>query len=162
VIIGERDFDIGKKIEMYAVYFYYQLIEEGSFSPRQTSYWLLEDFTCWELLDFEVVEPKGVSFGIDSNFIKEAAIIYIVCMLDNYYFELEEHEWPTADDETINVLNTYGKKVIPELHDLIQCVLPQSGKINFERYNAVQKLIYDKYVYGRFISLLGIGNLTKS
>ncbi len=147
---------------MYAVYFYYQLIEEGGFCPEQTSYWLLEDYTCWELLDFEVDEPKGVSFGIDSNFIKEAAIIYIVCMLDNYYFELEEHEWPTTDDETINVLNIDGKKMIPELDELIQCVLPKSGKINFERYHAAQKLIYDKYVYGRFVSLLGTGNLTKS
>ncbi len=154
MIIDESTYDKGLNAMMYATFFYYQLLAEGSFSCGQTSYWLWEDYTCWELLDITLNEPVNVSFGIDENFLREAAVVYILCMLANTIYELDEDEFLRNADSTINTLKTKGLILIPEVSRLLDCLPPVADKIILDKYRYIMNEIFNKYVRGRFARLI--------
>jgi hypothetical protein len=68
MVIDESNYQKGRNAMMHAAFFYYQLLEEGEFKCGQTSFWLHEHYTCWEMLDVTLNEPKNVSYGIDVHF----------------------------------------------------------------------------------------------
>ena len=135
---------------MHVSFFYYQLIEEGGFSYGQTSYWLFGGCTCWDLLDFKVVEPKGVSLGIDGGFIREAAVIYLLCMLLNQYEESEPEDYPKSHEQIVVTINEKGRTLIPEIPQIIESV----GKSDLEQFKDTMNIIFKKYVQGRFLRLI--------
>ncbi|WP_445365672.1 hypothetical protein ACJJJB_02480 [Microbulbifer sp. ANSA001] len=150
MIVDESNCEFGREAMMYASFFYYQLIEEGDFSCGQTSYWLFDSFSCWDLLDLKVIESEGVSLGVDETFIREAALIYILCMLVNQYEELEPEEYPKSEDQAVIVIKDKGLDLIPEVSQILDSI----DKGNLELLNAAMGIIFKKYVQGRFIKLI--------
>jgi len=150
VVVDESNCEFGRDAMMHASFFYYQLLEEGGFSCGQTSYWLFDAATCWDLLDFKVVEPKGVSLGIDDTFIREAALVYILCMLVNQYAESEPQDYPNADDHLLRVVKEKGLVLIPEISQIIECV----KNTDLDGFNSSMVVIFNSYVKGRFAKLM--------
>jgi hypothetical protein len=150
VIVDESNCEFGRDAMMHATFFYYQLLEEGEFSCGQTSYWLFDDCTCWELLDLKVIEPKGVSLGVDETFIREAALVYILCMLVNQYTELEPQEYPKVGDHLLEVIEKKGLALIPEISQILESV----SNINLDNFNDSMAVIFNIYVKGRFAKLV--------
>lgn len=151
MIIDQSNCEVGRGAMMHAVFFYYQLLNEGGFSSGQTSYWLFEKYTVWEILDIVVNEPKGVSLGIDQTFIREAALIYILCMLENYYCEFEPSEFPTENEKEYMILQQKGLVLIPELSLVLEAI-KSTDPILFKN---ASETIFSKYVRGRFVRLSG-------
>ncbi len=158
--IDESNIYTGISIKMHAVFFYYRLIEERGFSTGQTVYWLMEGYTCWDLINIKVDDLLGHQYDVDGTFIKEAATVYLLCMLDEYYFEFEESEWPKSDDKIMKVLGSDVDDVIPEAKELVEYLLSTSKDIDFKIHSQMMNNIYDKYVCGKFKKLLNDGNLT--
>lgn len=150
MIIDKSNYEFGRDAMMHASFFYYQLIEEGGFSCGQTSYWLFDGCTCWELLNLKVIEPSGVSLGINETFIREAALIYILCMLVNQYEELEPEEYPKSDDRAVILIRDKGVTLIPEVSQIIDSI--DNG--NIEHFYTAMSAIFKKYVQGRFLKLI--------
>ncbi len=149
MVVNESNCEIGRNAMMHAAFFYYQLLDEGGFSCGQTSYWLFEEFSIWELTDLEVNESNGVSLGIDQVFIREAAFIYVLCMLENAYSELEPHEWPTENDKEYLVLRNKGQDLIPEISLVLKAIEASDSGL----FNQASDVIFKKYVKGRFARL---------
>ena len=150
MIVDESNCDFGRDAMMHATFFYYQLLEEGEFFCGQTSYWIFDGCTCWELLDLKVIEPKGVSLGIDETFIREAALVYILCMLVNQYTELEPQEYPKAGDHLLEVIEKKGLALIPEISQILESI----SNINLDNFNGSMAVIFNIYVKGRFAKLV--------
>ena len=150
MIIDESNYEFGRDAMMHASFFYYQLLEEGGFSCGQTSYWLFDSCSCWELLDFKVIKSKGVSLGINEVFIREAALVYILCMLLNQYEESEPEEYPTSDDHVVTVIKDKGIILIPEISQIAESI--DNG--NVEQFYTAMNIIFKKYVQGRFLKLI--------
>ncbi len=150
MVVDESNCEFGRDAMMYASFFYYQLLEEGGFSCGQTSYWLFDGATCWDLLDFKVIEPKGVSLGIDDTFIREAALVYILCMLVNQYAESEPQDYPKADDHLLKVIKKKGLALIPEIPQIIDNV----RNTDLDGFNNTMVVIFNSYVKGRFAKLM--------
>ena len=62
--IDESNYEKGRNAMMHATFFYYQLLDEGEFCCGQTSYWLYEEYTCWEMLKVTINESEHVSYDI--------------------------------------------------------------------------------------------------
>ncbi|MBO9492352.1 hypothetical protein J7384_18465 [Endozoicomonas sp. G2_1] len=150
MIVNQSNFKLGREAMMHASFFYYQLIEDGEFSCGQTSYWLFDGCSCWDLIELKVVEPKGVVLGIDDVFIREAVLVYILCMLLNQYEELEPEEYPKSNDPAVILIRDKGAALIPEVSQIADSI--DSG--NVEQYYAVMGSIFKKYVQGRFLKLI--------
>jgi hypothetical protein len=150
VVVDESNCEFGRDAMMHASFFYYQLLEEGSFSCGQTSYWLFDSATYWDLLDFKVIEPKGVSLGIDDAFIREAALVYILCMLVNQYAESEPQDYPNADDHLLKAIKEKGLALIPEISQIIESV----RNTDLDGFNRTMVVIFNSYVKGRFAKLM--------
>ena len=150
MVVDESNCEFGRDAMMHASFFYYQLLEEGGFSCGQTSYWMFDGATCWDLLDFKVIEPKGVSLGIDDTFIREAALIYILCMLVNEYAESEAQDYPNADDHLLKVISEKGLGLIPEISQIIESV----RNTDLDGINSSMVVIYNNCVKGRFAKLM--------
>lgn len=150
MVVDESNCEFGREAMMHASFFYYQLLEEGSFSCGQTSYWLFDGATCWDLLDFKVIEPEGVSLGIDDTFICEAALVYILCILVNQYAESEPQDFPCVDDHLLKVIKKKGLGLIPEISQIIESV----RNTDLEGFNSSMAVIFNSYVKGRFAKLM--------
>lgn len=148
--VDESNTELGRNAMMHASFFYYQLLDEGEFSCGQTSYWLFEECTCWELLDFRLNEPKGVQLGIDPEFIREAAAIYVLCILLNQFEERKEDEYPKEDAFILQMLRDKGLNIIQEIALILDCTVP----LDNHRFTDAMAKIYEKYVRGRFAKLI--------
>lgn len=145
----QLSFEEAREIVMKACFFYYQLLEEGEFAHGQTSFWLFDDISCWELLNFTVVEPNGVSWGIDEEFIREAALIYLLCILFNDCEELGEKEFLNAKNAFSSKLGNMISLNSPQYVLIKNCI----GTNSSDTFKSSLKLIFDEYVRGRFNKL---------
>lgn len=134
---------------MKACFFYYQLLEEGEFAHGQTSFWLFDDISCWELLNFTVVEPNGVSWGIDEEFIREAALIYLLCILFNDCEELSEKEFLNAKNAFSCRLGNMISLNSPQYVLIRDCI----GTNSSDSFKSSLKPVFDEFVRGRFNKL---------
>jgi hypothetical protein len=69
-------------------------------------------------------------------------------MLSNIFFEFEENE------RIIKVLKECGSAIIPQIDDLLGCILVPPSQIDFEKYNGILNKIFEQYIVGQFVNLI--------
>ncbi len=139
---------------MHASFFYYQLLDEGGFSCGQTAFWLFDDGTCWDWLNVKVIEPPNVSLGVNEAFIREAALIYTLCLLINDLYELGPEEFQIRGNPAVETLKRIGVKLMPEVSRLLECVQAYTKNLQLGEIDIVLDEIFEKYVRGRFVRLV--------
>ncbi|WP_444924058.1 hypothetical protein ACJJH9_01520 [Microbulbifer sp. DLAB2-AF] len=154
MIIDSSNYERGLNAMMHASFFYYQLLDEGSFTSGQTAYWLFNDGTCWDWLNVEVINPPGLSLGVNESFIREAAFVYILCILINDLYELEPKEFRKCVDPTVVALKNTGIKFIPEAFQLLDLIQEYPEKSRLKEIDNVLDDIFNTYVRGRFSRLV--------
>lgn len=130
---------------------YYHLLDEGGITHDQTVYLDPKDFNGYDYLGVEVKEQDNESLDLNEALMREGAIIYLLCDLDDIIGEFEEdfHSQPHTK-RIIEALKEHELSPIPEVALLLKHVSVAEPKFNYPKYNKVLQVIYKKYVYGFF------------
>ncbi|NVJ61741.1 MAG: hypothetical protein HWE27_15205 [Gammaproteobacteria bacterium] len=150
--IGDLNYMEGNKAVAQALLLYYHLAREGCFSGDETVYIDPETFDGFRYLD--VVVEDNYNPEINEKFLREAAIIFILCDLND---EITEH------DDSFHYAEITKKAIAKHKEGLMTAVseidvifsLLDSDEANFDfsKYNEVLREIYDKYIFGFFKQL---------
>ena len=133
---------------------YYHLLNEGGFTNDQTTYIDRDDFDGFSFLNTKV-SAKKMSLDIDENLLREGAVIYLLCELNDVIGEFEDDYLKQENTKKIiNSLTKREKKEIPEADAVINMVLAGEKSLNYSEYKSNLEDIYKKYVYSRFQSFL--------
>jgi len=144
---------IGNKALASVLLLYYHLCIEGNFSGDETVYIDSEDFNGY---DFLQVEIDSSIIDIDQKLIREGAVIYILCELNDLVVEHEQSFMSMEHTQKIIEVASEGKmSEIPETKNLFELFNTDEISFDFEKYNDILQGIYSKYIKGRINSLIG-------
>ncbi|MCP5064777.1 MAG: hypothetical protein GY936_20320 [Ignavibacteriae bacterium] len=150
MIINEKNCHIANKAMASVLLLYYHLINEGGFTNDQTVYIDSDDFDGFSFIDTKVKENK-MNLGIDESFLREGAIIYLLCELNDMVSEYEEDY--LSQEFTKKIINSISNRKtndIPEVNRLLALVQAGEKQLKYPEYASIQKVIYKKYVFSRF------------
>ncbi|CAM4053705.1 hypothetical protein SAMN05216575_11392 [Ectopseudomonas alcaliphila] len=134
---------------------YYHLLNEGGITNDQTVYLDPNDFNGFDYLGVEVNELANESLDLDEDLIREGAIIYLLCDLNDIIgeYDADFHGQPQAK-RIVEALNDHKSSPIPEVALLLKQVSVPEGQFNYSEYNKILQVIYKKHVHGLFAKKL--------
>ncbi len=155
MIIDNTNYEIGNKAMASVLLLYYHLLDEGGITNGQTVYLDPKDFNGFDYLGVEVIENTNESLDLDEALIREGAIIYLLCDLDDIIGEYDEdfHSQPFTK-KIIEALKNHENSPIPEVAALLKHVSVAESDFNYAAYNQILQSIYRKYVHGFFTKKL--------
>ncbi|MES9930333.1 MAG: hypothetical protein ABW158_19650 [Candidatus Thiodiazotropha sp. 6PDIVS] len=127
---------------------YYHLLDKGGITNDQTVYLDPKVFTGFDFLGVEVSEKANESLDLDEALVREGAIIYLLCDLDDIIGEYDEdfHSQPLTK-KSIDALKDHEHSPIPEVASLLKHVSVTESEFNYHEYNKVLQSIYKKYIH---------------
>lgn len=144
----------GNKAVASALLLYYHLATEGCFCGDETVYIdpaLFEGFRLLGVAVEEALQPE-----IDERLLREAAIIYLLCDLNDMISEHEESFHYCETTKNIIAAHKAGKMTaIPEVDEIFTLLESREADFNFERYSEILREIFSKYVLTTFSQLAG-------
>lgn len=151
MIIDDTNFEIGNKATASVLQLYYHLLDEGGITNDQTIYIDSNDFNGFDFLNFKINENTNVNLDLDEELIKEGAIIYLLCDLNDIICEYDEDfHSQSKTKKIIDVFNGLEQLSIPETELLINQISVREMEFNYSKYNEILQDIYKRYVYGFF------------
>ena len=154
MIIDENNYQEGNKAMASVLLLYYHLIKEGGITNDQTVYIDTDDFDGFRFLDVKVNEDQ-VSLEIDQELLREGAVIFILCDLDDLLSERDETFMDEID--TGRIIQACKKGLfsfMPEVEQIVAMLVEHGYKYDFERYSELLAQVYQKYVLGRIKKLI--------
>ncbi|MVF14850.1 hypothetical protein FT643_22190 [Ketobacter sp. MCCC 1A13808] len=150
MIIDSTNYKIGNQAMANVLLLYYHLLDEGGITNDQTIYLDPEEFNGFDFLDFEV-NNSGVNHGIDETLVKQGAIIYLLCDLNDMIAEYDQdYGLQPITKKICSALKTHESIPIPEVKPLLNTVLVPESEFNCSAYNEILQNIYRKYVHDYF------------
>ncbi|WP_211031046.1 hypothetical protein [Shewanella sp. MMG014] len=144
---------IGNKALASVLLLYYHLCIEGNFSGDETVYIDPKDFNGF---DFLQVEIDSSIIDIDEKLIREGAIIYLLCDLNDLVVEHEKSFMSMEYIQKVLGVARDGKmSEIPETESLFELFNTDQTSFDFVQYNDILREIYSKYIKERINSLIG-------
>ncbi len=155
MIIDKKNYEIGNKAMASVLLLYYHLLNEGGITNDQTVYLDQNDFNGYDFLGLEVREGSDESLDLDESLIREGAVIYLLCDLDDVIGEYDEDfNCQPQTKKIIEALKEYETSPIPEVASLLKLVAVPEKEFNHSNYDAILQGIYKKYVHGFFVKKL--------
>jgi len=152
MIIDKSNYSIGNTAMASVLLLYYHLLSEGNITNNKTTYIDLEDFDGFSFLDVNVVDDK---LDIDVEMIKEGAVIYLLCDLNDMILEYKDHYLTQPlTKKIINEIESKISKNVPEADEIILLVSSGYKQMDYSKYTLLLSNIYKKYVFGRFKNLV--------
>jgi len=155
MIINLSNVDKGNKAMASVLLLYYHLAQEKGFNHAETVYIDPNIFDGFSYLQVTVQEETNMSLDIDERLLREGAIIYLLCDLNDIICDFEEDY--LKDEYAIKIVKEYksgNMSAIPEVTTLFAEILCISEKeMNYEAYSSILSEIYRKYVVNRFNQL---------
>lgn len=132
---------------------YYHVLQDGGFGNDQTVYIDKDQFNGFDFLDVEVSED--VSMDVDQQLLREGAIIYLVCDLQDIVGEHEDNfkSQPRAR-EILEKLNACDASKMPEINKLVHLFQQSESSFDFSAFDEVLNTMHSKYIVTRFETLL--------
>ena len=133
---------------------YYHLLVEGGITNDQAVYVDQNIFDGYSFLNIEVTEQNNES-EINEKLIREGAVIYLLCDLNDIIGEYEDNY--LKHEYTIKLNKAYKEGLlssIPETKELFEIIMVPEKEMNYKLYNQCLNNIYNKYVVGMFSELL--------
>ena len=136
MIINEVNSYVGYKAMASVLLLYYHLLEDGGILNNQTIYIDQNDFNGFDFLGVEIQEPERMTLDLNENLIREGAIIYLLCDLDDWIGEYEQdfHLQPQVK-KIVEALRDYQSSPIPEVALLFEHISRTAAECNFSEYN---------------------------
>jgi hypothetical protein len=155
MIIDNTNYEIGNKAMASVLLLYYHLLNEGGITNDQTVYLDQNDFNGYDFLGLEVREGSGRNLDLDEALIREGAVIYLLCDLDDIIGEYDEdfHSQPQTK-KIIGALKEHGTSPISEVALLLELIAVPENEFNHSSYDLILQGIYKKYVHGFFVKKL--------
>ncbi len=134
---------------------YYHLLDERGIFNDQTVYVGSLDFNGFDFLDVKVKEEYNESLDINESLIREGAIIYLLCELNDVIGEFDDdfHSQPHTK-KLIAALEKYSGPTIPEVSQLLKLLSVSEQELDYSTYNVILQGVYKKYVHGFFVKKL--------
>lgn len=145
---------VGNNAMACALLLYYHIARSNGFTGDETVFIDPEQFTGWRFLD--VCVDENLQPDIDQRFLREAAVIYLLCDLNDLLIEYDDSFYNFAPVQKFTSACEAGAlSAIPETNQLLAVL--QCTKTDFNRlaYQDILQTIYDKYVGSTFIRLSG-------
>jgi len=151
MIIDNTNYQIGNKAMASVLLLYYHLLDEGGITNDQTVYIDPKDFNGFDFLSVKLKESTNLSLDIDESLIREGAIIYLLCDLNDIIGEYQkDYNSQPYTKKIINALSSLKDPAISEIKLLLNFVTVKESEFNYSEYNEILKVIYKKYVYNFF------------
>ncbi|WP_321393722.1 hypothetical protein [uncultured Desulfuromusa sp.] len=153
ISIGIENCHVGNKAIASVLLLYYHLIIEGRFCNDETIYLDQNDFDGFSYLNVTVEESQKSE--ISESLLREGAIIYLLCDLNDM---VSEHEESFLSFElTQKIISEYKSKkmsAITEVGNIFKLFEVQETEFNFNKFNEELSTIFEKYVLGTFKALV--------
>jgi hypothetical protein len=159
MIINNTNYEIGNKAMASVLLLYYHLLDAGGITNDQTVYLDPKDFNGFDFLNVEVKEQANESLDLDESLMREGAIIYLLCELDDTIAEYDEdfHRHPHAK-KIMEALKGHEHSPIPEVALLLKQLSVAESEFCYSEYNESLQRIYTTYVHGFFTKKLAKGH----
>ncbi len=154
MIINDINYKIGNTAMASVLLLYYHLLNEGGITNDQTVYLDPKDFDGFKFLGVEVKSSSSISLDLDEKLIREGAVIYILCDLNDIVCEFEDFQSQPEIHKYIEVLKRHADSPIVEVSLLLKHISMPEKEFNYSKYNEVLQGIYKKYVYEFFVNKL--------
>jgi hypothetical protein len=141
----------GNKAVASALLLYYHLAREGCFCGDETVYIDSELFEGFRFLDVAVED--GYKPEINEDLLREAAIIYILCDLNDEVVEQEEYFLSSKITSQCIAAYKDGRfSAIPEVGTIFSDILSinSESEFNFEKFSNTLSKVHSKYVSSVF------------
>ena len=121
MIKDNNNYEVVNKAMASVLLLYYHLLDEGGITNDQTVYIDQNDFNVFDFLDAEGKEPAGINLDLDEVLLREGAIIYLLCDLNDFIGEYDDdfHSQPQTK-KILNALKGHEHSPIPEVSDLLK------------------------------------------
>jgi hypothetical protein len=147
--IGEDNPMVGNEAMAAVLLLYYQIVLSGGISNDETVYLDPERFNGFDFLAVEVEE--GCKTDINETLIRQGAVIYLLCDLNDQISEYEEDYLSHEITQRVLRANKDGKlSSIPEAEKLVSLVSTSEKSLDYKTYHELRDIIYRKYVLGTF------------
>jgi len=154
MIINDKNYQIGNKAIAAVLLLYYHLLNEKGFTNDQTIYIDPDDFDGFSFLDTTIKEEK-MSLDIDQRFLREGAVIYLLCELNDMICEYDtDFLSQEFTQKIINALINKKATEVPEANSLVTLICTGEKSLNHSEFALSLEKIYKKYVVSRFQSFL--------
>lgn len=133
---------------------YYHLLQDGGFANDQTVYLRDAQFNGFDYIDVRVVEEYQTD--IDELFLREAAVIYLLCDLNDVIGEYETDFLSQPSTQTIiaSLSNSTAPSTVSEINKILEFFHTTEDDFDHKGFNDTLSLIYSKYVVARFSLLV--------
>ena len=150
--IGESNYEQGNKAMASVLLLYYHITSGGGFTGDETVFLDSDTFDGYSYLD--TVVSDGYEVDIDQKLIREGAVIYLLCDLNDMVSEYKDDF--LRQKTTIKIIDAYqeGKlSAIPETYQLFNLFKATEKEFDFKSYIETMHIIVNKYVVGAFNEL---------
>ena len=156
MIMNENNTDIGNRAIASVLLLYYHLLLAKGFSHAETVFIDPEEFDGFSYLEVSVEEADNSSLEIDEKLLREGAIVYLLCDLNDQISEFDQDY--LKQEYTNRIINEYksgNMTAIPEVSELFTVILnvPEQ-EMDYKKFSKILNLIYTKYVVGKFKELI--------
>lgn len=149
MIIDETNYREGNLAMASALLLYYQLAAEGRFSHDETVYVDRKFFDGFHFLDVQVHPDCEVD--IDQTLLREAAVVFLLCELNDMITEHEDSFRSTELVQKFVAAYEDGKlDAIPETAEVFALLEVPEQDFDYLRYHQVLATILDGYVLRTF------------
>ena len=154
--IGAENTMKGNEAMASVLLLYYQIVSGGGISNDETVYLDPEKFNAFDFLQVEVEE--SYSPEIDEKLIRQGAVIYLLCDLNDMISEHDDCYLSQDITKKIFSAADEGKmSSVPEAIELIELVSVSEETLDYGVYHELRDRIYKKYVLGTFRGLVQAG-----
>jgi len=152
MIIDSNNYMEGNNALASVLLLYYHIVGEGCFSGDETVYIDQRNFDGFTFLNVEVED----SSEIPENILREGAVIFLLCNLNDMVVEHEE-SFLKADitKKIISAFKAERMTAIPETDILFRLFEVPESRFDFVEYNRILILIYKKYILGVYKKICG-------
>lgn len=151
--IDSSNYESGNKAMAAVLLLYYHLVNGGGFTGNETVYIDPDDFDGYSFLNVEVTE--GYEIDIDQALLRQGAIIYLLCDLNDMVGEFEESFHSQEPTKRIIIAYKQGElSEIRELENLLSLFSVGEGEFDFKKYQTILHKIFKLYVVGVFSELV--------
>ena len=146
--------EIGNQAMAQVLLLYFHILAEKGITNDQTAYLDRDHFDPQALISVEVGD--SVSMDIDQSLLREGAMIYWLCELNDVVGEYEDsfHSHPYFNMVQEQLKNQCASD-FPELSDVLNSLACDESKVDFAQYQSSISLVVRKYVFERMQNLVG-------
>jgi hypothetical protein len=153
MLIADDNASQGNRAMAWVLLLYYHLLREGGFTHDQTVYVDAGEFNAFEYVAVQVA--PGQQSEINQRLIRQGAVIYLLCELNDLVSEFEEdylqHHY--AQSLLRALRSEPAKTAVPEVADIVQLASAGLAPGDHTALQGLLQNVFETYVVQGFRSL---------